>query len=58
MIALMTAAGMAASKAYWTPMKKIFADGTTSRETRAKVKIDSEQRIKTGRFRRTLSKHA
>lgn len=43
---------------YWTPMKEIFATGAISRETRAKVKIDREQRIKTGRFRRTLSKGA
>jgi uncharacterized protein YndB with AHSA1/START domain len=43
---------------YWTPMKEIFANGTISRETRAKVKIDREQRISTGRFRRTLSKEA
>jgi uncharacterized protein YndB with AHSA1/START domain len=41
---------------YWTPMKEIFTSGAISRETRAKVKVDREQRIKTGRFRRTLSK--
>jgi activator of HSP90 ATPase len=41
---------------YWTPMKEIFTTGTISPETRAKVKIAREQRIKTGRFRRTLSK--
>jgi len=43
-------------EAYWTPMKEILATGTTSERTKARVKIDREQRIKTGRFRRTLSK--
>jgi hypothetical protein len=43
-------------EAYWTPMKEIFATGTTSEPTKAGVKIDRQRRIKTGRFRRTLSK--
>jgi len=40
---------------YWTPMKEIFATGATSKETRARVKIDREQRIRTGKFRRKIS---
>jgi activator of HSP90 ATPase len=45
-------------EAYWTPMKEIFAAGTTSEKTAKRVKIDREQRIKTGKFRRTISKNA
>jgi len=45
-------------EAYWTPMKEILSTGTTSELSKARVKIDREQRIKTGRFRRTLSKDA
>jgi activator of HSP90 ATPase len=41
-------------EAYWTPMKEIFATGATSEQTRARVKVDREQRIKTGKFRRAL----
>jgi activator of HSP90 ATPase len=41
---------------YWTPMKEIFATGSISDKTRARVKIDREQRIATGTFRRKLSK--
>jgi hypothetical protein len=39
-------------------MKEIFATGTTSDRTRARVKVDKEQRIKTGSFRRPISKKA
>ena len=40
---------------YWTPMKEIFATGTISQRTKDRVKIDRERRIKTGRFRRSIS---
>ena len=40
---------------YWTPMKEIFATGAISNKTRARVKIDREQRIRTGKFRRKIS---
>jgi uncharacterized protein YndB with AHSA1/START domain len=43
---------------YWTPMEEIFATGTISEKTRARVKLDRERRIKTGNFRRRLSKEA
>jgi uncharacterized protein YndB with AHSA1/START domain len=43
---------------YWTPMKEIFATGTISKRTKDRVKIDRERRIKTGRFRRSISKEA
>jgi activator of HSP90 ATPase len=43
---------------YWTPMKEIFATGQISQRTKDRVKIDREQRIKTGRFRRSISKEA
>jgi uncharacterized protein YndB with AHSA1/START domain len=42
-------------EAYWTPMKEIFATGTTSQRTQKRVKIDRDQRIKKGQFRRTIS---
>ena len=43
---------------YWTPMKEIFATGQISQRTKDRVKIDREQRIKTGRFRRSISTEA
>ena len=43
---------------YRTPMKEIFATGTISQRTKDRVKIDREQRIKTGRFRRSISNQA
>ena len=43
---------------YWTPMNEIFATGTISDRTKDRVKIDRERRIKTGRFRRSISKKA
>jgi uncharacterized protein YndB with AHSA1/START domain len=43
---------------YWTPMKEIFATGTTSQKTRDRVRINRERRIKTGRFRRSISNRA
>ena len=43
---------------YWTPMKEMFATGTISQRTKDRVKIDREQRIKTGRFRRSISNQA
>ena len=42
-------------EAYWTPMKETFATGTISQRTKDRVKIDRERRIKTGRFRRSIS---
>jgi len=39
---------------YWTPMKEILRDGDLSTKTLARLKIDREQRIKKGRFRRAL----
>src|SRR6516165_7469921 len=43
---------------YWTPMKEIFATGVISDKTRRRVKIDREQRIRTGKFRRKISGEA
>lgn len=43
---------------YWTPMQEIFATGTISDKTRARVKVDKAQRIRGGQFRRKLSKGA
>jgi activator of HSP90 ATPase len=40
---------------YWTPMKEILATGAISTKTRARVKVDLEQRIRTGKFRRKIS---
>jgi activator of HSP90 ATPase len=45
-------------EAYWTPMKEIFANGVISATTRARVAVDTTQRIPTQRFRRKLSKGA
>jgi hypothetical protein len=39
-------------------MKEIFATGVISDKTRKRVKIDRDQRIRTGKFRRTLSGEA
>jgi activator of HSP90 ATPase len=43
---------------YWTPMKEVFATGAISNKTRARVKIDRDQRIRRGRFRRKISAEA
>ena len=43
---------------YWTPMQEILRDGHLSRKTLARVKINREQRIRAGRFRRTISKES
>jgi activator of HSP90 ATPase len=43
---------------YWTPMKEIFATGTISKKTRERVKINQEQRIRRGKFRRKISAEA
>src|SRR6516165_4697335 len=43
---------------YWTPMKEIFATGAISDKTRERVKIDREQRIRSGKFRRRISSEA
>ena len=43
---------------YWTPMKEIFATGTISDKTRARVRVDREQRIRGGKFRRKISAEA
>jgi len=40
---------------YWTPMKEILRDGYLSEKTLARVKIDREQRIRKGHFRRAIS---
>ena len=40
---------------YWTPMQEIFADGTVSEKTRARVEIDKSERIAKGKFRRRVS---
>ena len=45
-------------EAYWTPMKEMFATGRTSERTKRRVKIDREERIKGGKFRRSISKKA
>jgi hypothetical protein len=39
-------------------MKEIFATGAISDKTRERVKIDREQRIRTGKFRRKISSKA
>ena len=41
---------------YWTTLKEILATGAISKKTQARVKIDREQRISTGTFRRKLSR--
>ena len=43
---------------YWTPMKEIFATGVISDKTRRRVRIDREQRIRAGKFRRKISEEA
>jgi hypothetical protein len=43
---------------YWTPMKEIFATGSISERTRARVKTDKTQRIERGQFRRKVTKAA
>jgi hypothetical protein len=43
---------------YWTPMQEILGDGHLSQKTVARVKVDREQRIKAGHFRRTISKRS
>jgi len=40
---------------YWTPMKEIFARGAISAKTRERVRIDREERISRGQFRRRIS---
>jgi activator of HSP90 ATPase len=45
-------------EAYWTPMREIFSTGRTSKRTRDRVRIDREQRIKTGKFRRSITRDA
>jgi len=40
---------------YWTPMKEIFASGKISDKTRARIKVDREQRIHKKQFRRRIS---
>src|SRR5499425_3388142 len=43
---------------YWTPMQEMLRDGHLSQKTLARLKIDREQRIKTGRFRRSISRES
>ena len=45
-------------EAYWTPLKEMFTTGRTSERTKRRVKIDREERIKGGKFRRSISKKA
>jgi activator of HSP90 ATPase len=45
-------------EAYWTPMKEVFANGGISDKTRARVQTSREQRIRTQRFRRKVSREA
>jgi len=45
-------------EAYWTPMKEVFAQGTISSKTRARVEADKTKRIAVGRFRRKVSREA
>ena len=40
---------------YWTPMNEMLRDGHLSDKTLARLKIDREQRINKGRFRRAIS---
>lgn len=40
---------------YWTPMKEVFANGVISDKTRARVKVNTTQRIETRQFRRRLA---
>ena len=41
---------------YWTPMQEMFETGEISARTKMRVRVDRDQRIKSGRFRRALSK--
>jgi activator of HSP90 ATPase len=41
---------------YWTPMQEMLRDGHLSETTLARVRINREQRIKAGHFRRRISK--
>jgi activator of HSP90 ATPase len=43
---------------YWTPMKEILRDGRLSEKTLRRLRIDREERIDRGRFRRTISREA
>lgn len=43
---------------YWTPMKEILRDGHLSDKTLGRLKVDREQRIDRGRFRRAISKES
>jgi activator of HSP90 ATPase len=45
-------------EAYWTPMKETLASGKISETTRARVKADRENRIRSRRFRRKISREA
>jgi activator of HSP90 ATPase len=42
------------TETYWTPMKEIFATGTISKKTRARVNA-AGSRIASGRFRRKIT---
>jgi len=41
---------------YWTPMREMLRDGHLSEKTLARIKMDRDQRIKAGHFRRAMSK--
>ena len=41
---------------YWTPMREILDDGYLSEKTLARVKLNRQERIAKGRFRRSISK--
>jgi activator of HSP90 ATPase len=45
-------------EANWTPMKEVLARGKISEKTRARVKADRENRIRTQHFRRKISSGA
>ena len=40
---------------YWTPMQEMFESGAISDKTRARVKMDKEERIGRGKFERNIS---
>jgi activator of HSP90 ATPase len=43
---------------YWTPMQEMLRDGCLSERTLERLRIDREQRIDQGRFRRAISRRA
>jgi activator of HSP90 ATPase len=43
---------------YWTPMKEMLEDGRLSEKTLSRVKVDRQERIQKGHFRRSISNEA